>query len=232
LEGGGVGTRGREGCVRDRGLAAASGCAAWWRRPVARPGGGGVRDRGLAAASGIADWWRRPLRAPLLHLLFHFLTHSSSHSCPHPRKLFRCPRRFICLPSLIHYFSASTLSLVSCRTGSAPAPPPSRRRSPYFRWKPETPPRPITEGIFPCPPIGVEPAFFYQGGGSGPISPSVRRGALLALASSSFPALPSRWGLTASSYSPPSHKQAQFTGGADVTAGRSTAAGWRASNVY
>jgi hypothetical protein len=29
----------------------------------------------------------------------------------------------------------------------------------------ELPPRPITEGISPRPPIGVEPAFFHQGGG-------------------------------------------------------------------
>jgi hypothetical protein len=49
LEGGGV---------QDRGLVAASGCAAWRRRPGGprsglRPGGGGVETRGLEAASVI-----------------------------------------------------------------------------------------------------------------------------------------------------------------------------------
>jgi hypothetical protein len=80
LEGGGVETCGLEGCVRDRGLSAASRRAAWGRRPGSRPvggvrvrglEGGGVRVRGLegggvetcglvAAASRRAAWRRRP----------------------------------------------------------------------------------------------------------------------------------------------------------------------------
>jgi hypothetical protein len=163
MDAGGVGDkRGRRRGARRTWRSSPLAAALFLWRP--RPPGGAVSLLLSPCRPPGPPWRRRPLRAPPL-LLFHFLTHSSSHSCPHPRKLFRCPRRFICLPSLIHYSPASTLSLVSCRTGSAPAPPPSRRRSPYFRREPGPPPRPITEGISPRPPIGVEPAFFHQGGG-------------------------------------------------------------------
>jgi hypothetical protein len=50
-------------------------------------------------------------------------------------------------------------------------------------------------------------------GDAGPLSPRVRREALLALAASSRPVIPSRWGPAASLYSPPHHKLRLLTGG-------------------
>jgi hypothetical protein len=130
---------------------------------------------------------------------------------PAPTKPSHCPQRFFGLPSLVLYPSASTLSLVSCCTTTAPALPPSRRRSPDFLRKPGTPPRPITEGTSLRPPIGVEPAFFHKrgcwpnfskrspGGASRPRV--ILPGPSLSVGSGGVVILP------------PSHKQAQFTGG-------------------
>jgi hypothetical protein len=132
MDAGGVGDgRGRRrGARRTWRSSPFSGVA--WQRP--HPPGGAASP----VLSPDPPGWRRPLRAPSLLFRFHLhFTLPRTRARTHDN--FSAARDALsAFPPLFTTPPASTLSLITCRTRSAPAPPPSRQRSPYFHREPGT----------------------------------------------------------------------------------------------
>jgi hypothetical protein len=165
MDAGGVGDkRGRRrGARRTWRSSPFSGVA--WRRP--RPPDGAV----FPVLSPGPPGWRRPLRAPPLLFRFH-LHFTLPRTRAHTHENFSAARDALSAFPPLFTTPPRPLSLLSL----AVLPPLPHLLLPVggvhiSAGNRELSPRPITEGISPRPPIGVEPAFFHQGGGCWPNFP-------------------------------------------------------------